>query len=229
MKLIVGLGNPGEKYEQTRHNVGFVALDHLLEDYTTLKRTFWEKESDTKSLIKRLTIEGEDVLLAKPQTFMNNSGEAVGRLMAKYKIATEDVYIIYDDLDLPLGKLRIRFGGAAGGHKGVESILAHVKSDKFLRIRLGIGRPIRMEDRRQKQKINHSVEDYVIAPFTSSEKSKVRTMINQTTKSLCLILAHGIKLYMSKYNGVDAKKKKKKRKRKFRFFLPLYFWLEFLC
>ena len=127
MKLIVGLGNPGEKYQNTRHNLGFMVLDALLEIFEPLNRTFWEEMNDPSSIlkkqkktfanIKRIKTNNEDIFLAKPRTFMNNSGFAVSKVLNYYKIDPSEMIVIHDDSDLPLGKLRIRFGGASGGHR----------------------------------------------------------------------------------------------------------------
>ncbi|MGE5042166.1 MAG: aminoacyl-tRNA hydrolase [Candidatus Levyibacteriota bacterium] len=200
MKLIVGLGNPGEKYENTRHNVGFIALDTILKKYTKLKKTEWSEEKKFKSLTAEVEIEGEKIVLLKPTTFMNNSGEAIQLYSSYFKIKPEDICIVHDDLDLPLGKIRIRFGGASGGHNGVESILERLGTDKFLRIRLGIGHPGRTGQVRGKNQTSEVVGGYVLAAFTAADKSKTRTMVNQTVKDVALIVKHGIDLYMSKYN-----------------------------
>lgn len=194
MKIIVGLGNPGEKYDKTRHNLGFMTLDALLEKFEPLKQTFWEDEKKLKSQVKELTIKNEKVLLVKPQTFMNDSGEAVVKVLNYYKVELEDLYVIHDDLDLPYGKIRIRFGGSGGGHHGIESIIEHV-GDKFLRIRLGIG-----SDTPQKEDNKRKVEDYVLGRISSQEKGKTKTMTHEAIKSLELILEHGIEKYMGKYN-----------------------------
>src|SRR5436190_20502843 len=119
MKVIVGLGNPGEKYENTRHNLGFLVVGHVLKDLGTIKDD-WDKSSKLKSEIASFTLQHEKLLLAKPQTFMNNSGMAVKLLLDYYKVLPEDLWIVYDELDLPLGSMKIRFGGAAAGHRGVE-------------------------------------------------------------------------------------------------------------
>lgn len=137
MKLIVGLGNPGEKYENTRHNLGFLVLDHLLKDLGTSKIE-WDSSNKLKSDIALFTLHKEKVILAKPQTYMNNSGMAVQLLKDFYKVEPEDLWIVYDELDLPLGSIKIRFGGAAAGHHGVESIMEAIGTDKFWRYRLGI-------------------------------------------------------------------------------------------
>lgn len=203
MKLLVGLGNPGEKYENTRHNAGFVVLDTLLKKYEDLSKTFWETDKKNHSLTKKITIAGESVMLVKPTTFMNESGRAVAAVAAYYKIPSEDIIVIHDDIDLPLGKERIRFGGGAGGHHGVESIIERLGTDKFLRIRLGIGSSERIEDKSSKKRA--FIEGYVLSVFPAQEKGKLKTMVNQTLKSIALLIEHGIETYMSKYNGVDKK------------------------
>ena len=203
MKLLVGLGNPGEKYENTRHNAGFVVLDTLLKKYEDLDKTFWETDKKNHALTKKITIAGESVLLVKPMTFMNDSGRAVLAVSSYYKILSEDIIVIHDDIDLPLGKERIRFGGGAGGHHGVESIIEHLKTDKFLRVRLGIGTSERQEDKSNKKRA--FIEDYVLSVFPAQEKGKLKTMVNQTLKNIVLLVEHGIETYMSKYNGVDKK------------------------
>lgn len=200
MKLIIGLGNPGIKYERSRHNIGFMVLDRLLSDLEPLKRTYWDEEKKMKSLVKRVKVNGEEVLLAKPTTFMNNSGWAVKMIADYYHIDCANIYVVQDDIDLPFGLLRIRFGGAAGGHKGVESIITHLGTDKFLRIRLGIGKPRRIQNSKFRIQNLSSIEDYVLAKFGRGEAGKVRTMTHQATRAIQLILEHGIEKYMSKYN-----------------------------
>lgn len=206
MKILVGLGNPGEKYQNTRHNVGFVTLDTLLKQLEPLKKTFWEK--DEKIDTKALKINGQEIFLAKPKTFMNNSGYAVNSFLAKKKANSEDLILIYDDVDLPLGKIRVRFGGAAGGHHGVESVIEQLGTDKFLRIRLGIGN-LKYEN---SKRVKKGVEEYVISPFTAQEKKKVKEMVNQAIRSIFLILEHGMDKYMSKYNHENGNGKKKEAK-----------------
>ena len=126
MKLIVGLGNPGRDYEGTRHNIGFMVVDAIADG---VSHTPWRE--DYKAELCSCTIAGEKVLLVKPQTFMNLSGESVGPLMRYYKLTPEDVYVIYDDMDLPVGKLRIRPNGSAGGHNGIKSMISHLGTDGF--------------------------------------------------------------------------------------------------
>ncbi len=203
MKVIIGLGNPGERYENSRHNVGFNVLDSLLHKLEAVVDTFWDEEKKGKYLYKKVKFKDQDIMLVKPQTFMNRSGQAVVLVTEFHKVLLEDLTVIYDDLDLPLGKIRVRFGGAAGGHKGVESIIESLGDDKFLRVRLGIGHPHydhSDEKREKKLKSKISVEDYVIAPFERDEESKAREMIKRAEKNVLTILEHGSYQYMSKYH-----------------------------
>ena len=133
MKLIVGLGNPGKEYENTRHNCGFMAIDYLAQDLGVTIN-----QAKFKGLYAKIKVEGEDVILLKPQTYMNLSGESVSEVMKFFKIDKEDVLVIYDDLDLPVGKIRIRANGSAGGHNGIKSLIAHLNGQDFKRIRIGI-------------------------------------------------------------------------------------------
>ena len=200
MKIIIGLGNPGEKYDNTRHNLGFETLDYLLKKYEPLNESTWEESKKTKSQIKRLSIKKINALLAKPQTYMNNSGMAVSLLLKYHKVEPEDIVIVHDELDLPLGKIQIRFGGGTAGHNGLESVIKSLGTDKFLRIRMGVGKPIRIDGSKFDQKRHHSVEQYVLEPFQEQEHHEVRTMIKHVQKNLELLLEHGFDTFMSKYN-----------------------------
>lgn len=199
MKIIVGLGNPGEKYEGTRHNIGFATLDHLLKKYEPVEKSVWEDNKKTKSQIKKLTIGTFPILLAKPQTFMNNSGMALSLLTQYFKIKPEEVIIIHDDLDLPLGKIQIRFGGGSAGHNGIESVIEALGTDKFTRIRMGIGHP-RGKNPIDEVRSHDSVSNYVVSHFSEGEHKDVRTMIKHVQKNLELLLEHGIETFMSRYN-----------------------------
>ena len=203
MKLIVGLGNPGEKYQGTRHNLGFETLDHLLKKFEPLKDSTWDDNKKTKSLIKKLSIGKVEALLSKPLTYMNNSGMAVSLLLDYFKIVPSDLIVIHDELDLPHGKIQIRFGGGSAGHNGLESIIASIKTDKFLRIRMGIGKPLRLEGSKFDHKRSQSKEDYVLDKFKDGEHKDVRNMIKHVQKQLELIIEHGIESYMSKFNSRD--------------------------
>ncbi len=208
MKIIIGLGNPGEKYDGTRHNVGFETLDYLLKKYESLKDSNWEENKKTKSQIKKIKVKKIDTLLAKPQTYMNNSGMAVGLLISYFKVKPEDIIIIHDELDLPLGKIQIRFGGGTAGHNGLESIIESLGTDKFLRIRMGVGKPMRVDGKRFDVKSSRSVEDYVIQHFLDNEHHEVRTMIKHVQKNLELLLEHGFDAFMSRYNQKEIEKSK---------------------
>ncbi len=204
MKLIVGLGNPGEKYDGTRHNIGFDALDFLLKKYEPLEKSVWDNNKKTKSEIKKLTIGKISALLAKPQTYMNNSGLAVSLLLQYYKLKSTDMVVIQDELDLPLGKIQIRFGGGTAGHNGLESIIGALKTDKFIRIRMGVGHPKkRIENKELSIKSDRSVSEYVISHFAETEHKDVRNMKKHVQKQLELLLEHGFETYMSKYNSKD--------------------------
>ncbi len=193
MKIIVGLGNPGEKYKNTRHNLGFLSLDHFAEKHLGPKIT-WQISKRFKSQI----IELGEVILVKPQTFMNNSGEAVSKIVNFYKVKEEDLIIVYDELDLPLGKIKVRFGGAGAGHHGIESIITALDSDKFVRIRLGIGNLRSQSSERGKQ--HFSAEHFVIESFMPGERSKVKHMIKQGLTALDLVVSKGLGFAQTQFN-----------------------------
>ena len=170
MHLIVGLGNPGEKYAKVRHNLGFEVLEDLIKK---LDSGSWKLEEKFKAEI----IKTQNFILAKPQTYMNNSGMAVKLLTTYYKLPSTDLIIIHDELDLPLGKIKVRLGGSAAGHHGVESIINVLRTDQFIRVRLGIG-----------NLKTHRAEQFVLEPFLYSEKPKVKHMIKQAIKAIDLLL-----------------------------------------
>jgi PTH1 family peptidyl-tRNA hydrolase len=164
----------------------------------------WEDNKKTKSQIKKLTVKRITALLAKPQTFMNNSGMAVSLLLQYFKAKPEDLIVIYDELDLPLGKIQIRFGGGTAGHNGIESIIKYIGTDKFLRIRMGVGKPMRIDGSKFDQKRHHSIENYVLHEFSDGEHQEVRTMIRHVQKNLEILLEHGFDTFMSKYNAKES-------------------------
>ncbi|MDO8269685.1 MAG: aminoacyl-tRNA hydrolase [Candidatus Levybacteria bacterium] len=200
MKLIIGLGNPGAKYTGTRHNIGFETLEQLLKKYEPLKESSWENNKKTKSFIKRVSIKKIDTLLVQPQTFMNNSGMAVSLLLQYFKVDPTDMIVVHDELDLPLGKIQVRFGGGSAGHNGIESIIKALGTDKFLRVRMGIGKPMRVDGAKFNEKNHHTVDNYVLQHFLENEHHEVRTMIKHVQKNLELLLTHGIDTFMSKFN-----------------------------
>lgn len=207
MKLIVGLGNPGEKYEGTRHNLGFMVVDQLLKDLLSAKEAVWSINSKLKSDIA--VIDSADpstgsgpsgkVILAKPQTFMNNSGMAVGLLFNFYKIKPEDLWVVYDELDLPVGSMKIRFGGAAAGHHGVESIMEKIGTDEFWRFRMGIGTSHDKEHVLSKQRIKQA-KDYVLGGFGRGDVGKIRELIKHGSEALQMALEKGIEPAMNRFN-----------------------------
>lgn len=168
MKCIIGLGNPGKKYENTRHNIGFTVIDTFSEQYglQLTKRKF-------NCLYETTHIESNQVLLVKPQTFMNLSGEGVKPLIDFYRIQPENIVVIYDDLDLPLGKIRLRTKGGHGGHNGIRSLIDHLGTKEFNRVRIGIGRPTD----------NTPVVNYVLQTFRQEEQGDVQQVIDQTIKA----------------------------------------------
>ncbi|HCF52925.1 MAG TPA: aminoacyl-tRNA hydrolase [Bacillus sp. (in: Bacteria)] len=164
MKLIVGLGNPGREYELTRHNIGFMAIDELAKRWNISLN-----EQKFKGVFGAGFVNGEKVILLKPLTYMNLSGESIRPLMDYYKIDVEDFVVMYDDLDIPVGKLRLRMKGSAGGHNGVKSTILHLGTQEFQRIRMGIDRP----------KNGMKVVDYVLGRFTSEEIADVNHSIEK--------------------------------------------------
>ena len=197
MKLIVGLGNPGEKYENTRHNLGFLVLDHLLKDLGTSKIE-WDRSTKLKSDISTFAFTSEKALLAKPQTYMNNSGMAVQLLKDFYKVDSEDIWIVYDELDLPVGSMKIRFGGAAAGHHGVESIMEAIGTDKFWRFRLGIGAT---HDKSEVGKHDFKdAKEYVLDTFRSGEVGKARELVKHASEALQCAMEKGMETAMNRFN-----------------------------
>lgn len=203
MKLIVGLGNPGEKYASTRHNCGFMAVDQVLKNFAKVG-VDWSSNPKLKADIALLTVHSvsedeEKIILAKPTTFMNNSGLAVRLLMDFYKVKPEDIWVVYDELDLPLGHLKIRNGGAAAGHHGVESIMEHVGTDKFWRFRLGIGTSHDKEHPISRQDIRDAKE-YVLDSFHGGEQGKARDLVKHGAQAVEVALEKGIEVAMNRFN-----------------------------
>ncbi|MCL2547806.1 MAG: aminoacyl-tRNA hydrolase [Symbiobacteriaceae bacterium] len=186
MRLIVGLGNPGSKYAMTRHNFGFRALDRLAEQWSTGIR-----QTRFNSLYASLNYEGEQYLLVKPLSFMNNSGIVVQSWIRYNRVALSDLLVIYDDLDIDLGRIRLRDGGSAGGHRGMISIISSLDSDKFPRFRLGIGpRPEEID-----------AAEYVIRMFHPQE-SKIVDQVIKAVPDIVVCWSHeGLTQAMSRYNA----------------------------
>ena len=198
-RLIVGLGNPGTKYAGNRHNIGFMCVDRFVRDNSL---TFARNNSQAKIVEGRIA--GHDIVLAKPQTFMNNSGESVGRLVRKFKVKIDNLIVIHDDLDLPLGRIRIRLGGSSGGHKGINSIVEHTGNQDFIRVRVGIGRPNVLETGKTNE---DEVITYVLGDFTTEEKLMIGEVIPCVSEALQSLLNAGLTETMNKYNSTDFRKK----------------------
>jgi PTH1 family peptidyl-tRNA hydrolase len=204
MKLIVGLGNPGEQYEKTRHNLGFEVINRFLKDFASVQDTNWETSAKLKGEFFKFDWQAKDrkgterVVLLKPHTYMNNSGLSVSLAKDFYKVEADDIWIVHDDIDLQLGTLRIRNGGASGGHKGIDSVMQHLGTEKFWRFRLGIGHPKRQSDPGKHYIKN--VEEFVLEPFSSDEKGKVKHLIDHSAKAISSSLEHGLESAMNSFN-----------------------------
>lgn len=184
--LIIGLGNPGLKYINTRHNVGFDTID-----YIAAKNNIKVSRLKHKAYIGEGTIEGHKVVLAKPQTYMNLSGESVRDMVEWYKIDMSNLILIYDDVDIPLGKIRIRPGGSAGTHNGMKSVIYNLQRDDFPRIRIGIGQPPEGWD----------MADYVLGKFPKEERELIDSSILRAAQAACMIMDLGINAAMNKHNS----------------------------
>lgn len=193
MKIIAGLGNPGAEYAHTKHNVGFMLVDALADH---LNAPAWKE--DFFSAMTEVRIGGEKVFLVKPLTYMNNSGEAIGPMLSYYKMETDDLTVVHDDMDIPAGMVRIRKKGSSGGHNGIKSVIAHVGGEDFARVRIGIGRP----------PAGWTVINHVLAPFSSEDVPKIREAINYLLPAVECIVTDGVDLAMNRYNPHKKKARK---------------------
>lgn len=184
MLMIVGLGNPGRKYKKTRHNIGFMFVDNLVRD---LGEKFTLRK-DLKAEVSEFVYNGEKVILLKPQTFMNFSGEAVLLAMKYYKVKPEEIIIVYDDMDLPEGKIRIRKGGSSGGHKGIKHIIESLDREDIKRIRIGIGSPT-----------TDSV-DYVLSKPKGDSAIAIDIAVSKSKEMLDYLLSHTFDEFMGQFN-----------------------------
>ena len=185
MNLVTGLGNIGAKYTFTRHNAGFMVVDSLaLNNSETFK-----ENSKLKSLITKIRLNGEDTLLVKPTTYMNLSGEAIRAVSDYYKIPVENTPVVYDDLSLDLGKIRFRASGSDGGHNGIKSIIQHLGTNKFARLKIGIGPQPGIPS-----------EAFVLQNFGNDESDKLKTVINKSTEAIEYYFANGIEKTQNSYN-----------------------------
>ena len=193
MKLIVGLGNPGQVYAHNRHNIGFICLKHLA-------RTQGIKldKKQGKARIGRGEVAGTEAVLARSQTYMNLSGESVVLLVRKFDIKLADLLVIHDDLDLPLGKIRISRGSGSGGHRGVSSIIYSLGSQDFSRLRVGIGRPVPVGGHSQIGE--DDIVRYMLNDFTGEEKRVITPVIPMVSEAALCFLSEGISRAMNRYN-----------------------------
>jgi PTH1 family peptidyl-tRNA hydrolase len=189
MKLIVGLGNPGRLYASNRHNIGFICLNHFARTHGI---KFDQKKGRARIGIGKAA--SNEVILAKPQTYVNLSGESVSPLVKRFNINLNDLIVIHDDLDLPLAKMRISYGSSSGGHKGINSIIQELGSPDFTRIRIGIGRPDKAEASEEE------IIAYVLSDFTPEQKKAITPVIPRVSEALLCLLTEGLTLAMNKYN-----------------------------
>jgi len=193
MKLIIGLGNPGRIYAHNRHNIGFMCLNHFAK---TQGIHFDKKQGLARTGVGEAA--DSELIVARPQTHMNLSGQSVSRLVKKFKISLDDLIVIHDDLDLPPGKIRITQGSSSGGHKGVDSIITHLGSPDFLRIRVGIGRPPIVESSAKDKEAE--IIGYVLSDFTPEEKKTMTQVISKVSDAILCLLSEGVTTAMNKYN-----------------------------
>lgn len=186
MFLIVGLGNPGTEYAATRHNIGFDMVTYLSDKYGIALRS-----KEGKAIVGKGVIEGQKVMLVQPQTYMNLSGESVRALMDYYKLTTDEIVIIYDDISMPVGQVRIRPKGSAGGHNGIKSIIAHLGTQEFPRIKIGVGA----------KPGNGDLVKHVLGRFSKEDDAKIRDVFALAEEGLLAILQEDVKTAMNAVNG----------------------------
>lgn len=199
MKLIVGLGNPGGKFEYTRHNIGFMVVEKFVKDRlpSTVSQHAWRDEKKFSAKVCKL----DDAYVIKPQTYMNLSGISVSEFARFYKIEPIDIWVVHDDIDLPLGKIRIRRGGASAGHHGIDSMIKSLKRDDFVRFRLGIGRgKLDKEHTADHNLHRQDVEKFVVSLFRQNEAGDSKKLVKRGAEALEFTLKNGIEKAMNRYN-----------------------------
>lgn len=199
MKLIVGLGNPGGKFEYTRHNIGFMVVEKLVKDKFSFLPSLkaWKMEKQYPAQVCKK----DEFIVLKPQTYMNLSGLAVKRVMDFYKIDRANLFVVHDDIDLPIGKIRIRLGGASAGHHGIESIIKNLGTSDFVRIRLGIGRGKLDKPHTADHNLHRrDVEKFVVSKFRDNEGGEVKKLIKNAVEALEITLDKGLEAAMNRFN-----------------------------
>lgn len=190
IKLVIGLGNPGQKYEQTRHNIGFLVMDRLAHIYGA------QMANHLKWRAHLAKVPGSNAMLMKPQTFMNESGQSVGAALRFYKWQPEQVLVVYDDVSLPFGALRFRMAGSAGGHNGIRSMIAHLGSDQFPRLKLGIGNA----GQEEKTKAGASLTGHVLGKFSVDEQNQLENTLATAAEAVQFALSEGVESAANTFN-----------------------------
>jgi PTH1 family peptidyl-tRNA hydrolase len=183
IKLVIGLGNPGRKYENTRHNIGFLVLDRLASGYGA------EMANHLKWRAHVAKVPGLGTILMKPQTFMNESGQSVGAALRFYKWEPEEILVVYDDVSIPFGSLRFRMAGSAGGHNGIKSMINHLGSDRFPRLKLGIG-----------NETKNSMVGHVLGKFSTDEQNELENTLATAAEAVQLALSEGVQAAANSFN-----------------------------
>ncbi|MDC0358532.1 aminoacyl-tRNA hydrolase [Oligoflexia bacterium] len=192
--MIAGLGNPGNRYAFTRHNIGFMVLDLLFEENREGgKQVSWQEKSGAQ--FSKLWLDTDKILAVKPQKYMNLSGEPVQSLMHFFKVPLSELIVVHDDVDLPFGQLRIKAGGGDGGHKGIRSIAACIGTTDFIRLKLGVGRP-EVQNLRSEQ----AISDWVLKEFLAQEEEDLRKLLQQALDALREIRSNGVKSAQNEFN-----------------------------
>jgi len=196
MKIIVGLGNPGSHYRLNRHNIGFRCIDHIADKFSIpIKKRLYNSDTGQGN------IDGCEVLLARPRTYVNLSGDAVACLLDKFHVKPGELIVIHDDLDLPAGRIRLRLGGGSGGHRGVKSTIDCIGSPEFNRVRIGISRPGNKGSRYADE---DEIVDYVLGNFPPEEKEVIQTAVASVAEAVECILKEGMETAMNKFNKRGA-------------------------
>lgn len=190
MTLIIGLGNPGPKFQKTRHNIGFMALDAFSKENGFLD---WKKSEKNNCLFTKKEIDNEEIELIKPLAFMNNSGRVAKSIIKKHNLKSENIIVVHDDIDLPLGKIKIVKNRGAAGHKGVQSIISELRTKDFIRIRIGI-KNTKISNRKQK------TEDFVLKKFNKEEEKNLKPVIEKSVEAIEFFLKEGLEKTMGEFN-----------------------------
>lgn len=192
VKVIIGLGNPGKAYENTRHNIGFMTIDKISEQLNIPVA-----QEKFRARVGEGRVDARRVLLVKPLTYMNLSGESIAEILKFYKLIPDDILVIYDDLDLPVGQIRLRQKGSAGGHNGIKSMIAHLSTEEFKRAKVGIGRPLP----------GRSVSDYVLSEFSKNEQPLIEEAVSAAAKASVMWLGEEFVKVMNHMNSLKPGEK----------------------